>query len=469
MRSQMTPTHTTQRRVWRPLSLGLVPAALLLVLAGPAAALSFAPAAHHFPGRGPGAIAVGDLNGDGRPDVVTANALGDTVGVLLGNGRGGFATRAAFATGEGPVSVAVGDFNGDGRQDLVTANRDADTVSVLLGDGHGGFRARTDFIVGASPTAVAVGDFNADEKLDLVTSNADWSDGAANVLLGDGAGGFAPRIEVPTRPASYDIGTGDFNGDGRLDLATIATDDFDGLAGVLLGDGAGHFATMSTANTYLEPGALAVGDLNADGKPDLVTAETLEGTGNLDVFLGDGGGDFSTRRGRRIAREITCVALGDVNGDRRQDVVTAAGSSVLVLRGDGHGGLAKALAFPIGSRAEDAAVADLNRDGLQDLVTADYLDNSLTVLLNGPHAAPVLGGLSPVRGRAGDVITLSGAHFGARRGAGVVSFGNVGVTDYVSWGARQIKVTVPAGGTGRIKVTVRTVSGRSAAVYFRRL
>ena len=479
-RSQMAPTVPTRRRVWRalalvlaPSTLVLAPSALLLALgAGPAASLSFAPAAHYAAGRGPAAVAVGDFNGDGRPDVVSADSKGSAVGVLLGDGRGRFAPVVLFATGARPESVAVGDFNKDGNQDVVTADSKGRTLSVLLGDGSGGFAPRVDFGAGPLPVAVAVGDFNGDGKQDLVTANLDWSAGSASGMLGDGAGGFAPRIEVPTGPASYDVAVGDFNGDGRPDLATVVTDDLDGFAGVLLGDGTGHFSAMSTFFTSLEPVAVAVGDLNGDGRQDLVTAQRLEGSGELGVLLGDGSGGFTGAAGggRRISREVFCVALGDVSGDGRQDVVSAKGSMVIVLRGNGRGGLAKELDFPVGRGPSDVAVADLNGDGLRDVLTADYSAGSVSVLLNGPHVAPVLRGLSPARSPAGAVVTLSGSHFGSRQGAGVVRFGAVKANDYVSWSATRIEVKVPAGAAkGSITVTAKTVAGRSAARSFRRL
>ena len=487
MREHITPTDLIQRLLprpralaawrahaaWRAVVLSLACLPLLLVVgAAPAAAFSFAPAAHFAVGRGPAAVAVGDFNGDGRPDVATANAKGDAVSVLLGNGRGGFSSKTRFATGRGPESVAVGDFNGDGKQDLVTANGRAGTVSVLLGLGRGGFAAKADFGAGPMPVAVAVGDFNGDHKQDLVATDLDWEAGGASVLLGDGSGGFAPRIEVATGPADYDIAVGEFNGDGNADLATVVTDDFDGLAGVLLGDGTGHFSAMSSSSQYLEPVAIAVGDFNGDGRQDLVTAQRLEGRGEIGLLLGDGAGVFhgAAEGGMQISREVFCVAFGDLNGDGKQDVLSAKGSAVIVLRGDGRFDLAKEQDFPIGRSPSDVAVADLDRDGLQDVVTADYAAGSVTVLLNGPHEAPVLRGISPARGMAGAVVTLTGLRFGVRQGAGAVRFGSVKATGYVSWNSTKIKVRVPAGtAAGRVRVTVKTVAGRSRARCFRRL
>jgi hypothetical protein len=123
---------------------------------------SFGTATSFAVGSTPRSVAVGDFNGDGRPDLATANGGSSNVSVLLGNGMGSFGTATSFEVGSAPGSVAVGDFNGDGRPDLATANIGSSTVSVLLGNGTGSFGTATSFAVGLSPWSVAVGDFNAD-------------------------------------------------------------------------------------------------------------------------------------------------------------------------------------------------------------------------------------------------------------------------------------------------------------------
>ena len=436
--------------------------------AGSAAALSFVAPAFYVAGDGPAALAVADLNGNGTLDVVTADAEGDTVTVLLGDGTGGFVTAKHFATGSGPVEVAVGDLNGDGKKDLVTANSDADTVSVLLGDGAGGFGPKTDYATGTLPVAVAIGDFNGDGVKDLVT--ADRGDSAVSVLLGTG-GAFAARTDIPAGSNCLDVAVGDFDGDGHEDLAVAFYEAMeDSGAGVLLGDGAGHFAPMKSYLTSLEPRAIAVGDMNDDGAPDLVTAQSLEGTGEIGVFLGDGKGAFSPGARVRATRDLLCVTLGDLDGDGNLDVLSAKGAYVFFLRGNGRGGLSKEQDFAAGGHPADVASADLNGDGRQDLVTADYAKDAVGVRLSGPLSTPVMQSISPARGSAGAVVTLTGVHFGAGRGAGAVWFGTVKATSYLRWSDTAIKVRVPAAtAAGDVAVTVRTAAGISAARHFLRL
>jgi len=281
-------------------------------------------------GSAPDSVAVGDLNGDGHPDLVTANAGANTVSVLLGDGGGGFsaAPGSPFAVGSAPASVAVGDLNGDGHPDLVTANYGDNTDSVLLGDGGGGFSAApgSPFAAGPFPAWVAVGDLNGDGHPDLVTANSDTT---VSVLLGDGGGGFSAAPGSPFAVGAYpeSVAIGDLNGDGHLDL--VDADYGDNTVSVLLGDGGGGFSAApgSPFAVGAYPYSVAVGDLNGDGRPDLVTANAGDNT--VSVLLGDGGGGFSAAPGSPFAVGANpySVAVGDLNGDGHPDLVTANGGS----------------------------------------------------------------------------------------------------------------------------------------------
>ena len=288
-----------------------------------AEALAFLPATHYSTAQWPQAIAVADVNNDGIKDLVTAN-LGEvggsnTVSVLLGDGHGGFGAHADFATGADPESVAVGDFNGDGKQDIVTANFLDDTVSLLLGDGHGGFGAHADFATGTHPESVAVGDLNNDGKLDLVTANS--GSPTVSVLLGNGHGGFGAATDFATFESPVSVAVGDFNGDGGKDLVT-ADYSFNGAVSVLLGNGLGSFGAKTDVATETYPLSVAVGDLDHDGKQDLVTAGNQADT--VSVLLGNGSGGFGAHADFATGAAPCAVAVADCNGDGKLDVVTAS-------------------------------------------------------------------------------------------------------------------------------------------------
>jgi len=170
-------------------------------------------------GSEPSSVAIGDLNGDGRPDLAVANSgfLANTVSVLLGNGDGTFGSKTDFGTGGGSSSVAIGDLNGDGRPDLAVANESFFTVSVLLGNGDGTFGSKTDFGTGASPKSVAIGDLNGDARPDLAVANDNAN--TVSVLLGNGDGTFGAKTDFGTGDGPQSVAIGYLNNDGWPDLA----------------------------------------------------------------------------------------------------------------------------------------------------------------------------------------------------------------------------------------------------------
>jgi hypothetical protein len=178
---------------------------------------TFRPAVNYAVDGHPLSVAVGDFNGDGTPDVVTANYDTNTVSILQGNGDGTFQAAVNYAVGHSPRAVLVGDFRGDGESDLAIANRASNSVSVLLNNGNGTFQAAVNYPTGNGPLSLAAADFNQDGNLDLVTAN--WSSGTVSVLLGNGDGTFQTRLDYSSAGANpWSVATGDFNGDGYPDL-----------------------------------------------------------------------------------------------------------------------------------------------------------------------------------------------------------------------------------------------------------
>jgi hypothetical protein len=180
----------------------------------------------------PVSVAVGDFNGDGKPDLAVANAHDSSVSALLGNGDGSFQTHVDYATGGLPLSVAVGDFNGDGKPDLAVTNYNGDSVSVLLGNGDGSFQTHVDYGTGTGtgPYSVAVGDFNGDGKPDLAVTNSEDNsvsvltnsdDNSVSVLLGNGDGSFQTSMNYARGQGHGAVTVGDFNRDGAPDLAVL--------------------------------------------------------------------------------------------------------------------------------------------------------------------------------------------------------------------------------------------------------
>jgi hypothetical protein len=374
-------------------------------------------------------IAVGDFNGDGIPDLAVANYYSNSVTVLLGNGDGTFtATATSPATGGYPVSIAVGDFNGDGILDLAVSN-ESETVTVLLGNGDGTFTATaTSPATGYAPLAIAVGDFNGDGILDLAVTNGDWNStaGAVTILLGNGDGTFTATATSPATGYGPDaIAVGDFNGDGIPDLAVLNTCGINvttcdsgthaGSVTILLGNGDGTFTPAASPTTGINPWAIAVGDFNGDGIPDLAVANAC-GTdptcstyvGTVTILLGNGDGTFTaTAASPASGFQAGSIAVGDFDGDGIPDLAVAYGSTtgngavtVLLTETQTATALASGVALPVVSGAHQV-VASYPGDSDYDPST------SLPTILTGGASGATLTSPTPGSTLPGSSVTFT--------------------------------------------------------------
>jgi hypothetical protein len=305
--------------------------------------------------------------------------------------------RADFVTGTGPAVVAVGDFRGNGLMDVVTGNNDTvNTVSVLLGKGDGTFAAHVDYAVGAAPSGIAVGDFNGDGKLDIVVVYG-FNDARVAVLLGNGDGTFQePFKSTVAGFQGGSIAVGDFNGDGKLDVAVSDSDLTASGVDIMLGNGDGTFQAPVTYATAEDPRMVIVGDFNGDGKLDLATTNVDSET--ISVLIGNGNGTFQTHMDYSTAAVDGCISLaaGALSDNRRLDIVAACGSAVVVLISNGNGTFKAAKAYNVPALAYQVALGDFNGDGKLDVaVTNDGTYDMVSVLPgtgSGTLKAPVVFG-----------------------------------------------------------------------------
>ncbi len=323
-------------------------------------------------GQHPISVAIGDLNGDGKPDLAAANNASNDLSILFGDGAGGFSLAASLPAGNGPSAVEIADLDNDGIRDLVVASGQSNKVRVYRGLGGGAFAAAVGFVVGLGPVWIAVGDLNGDAQPDLAVANGTAS--SVSLLFGTGGTGaaaFAPAVTLPMAYQTKAVAIGDLNGDAKPDLA-IATN-IDKVV-VRYGNGLGDFTPSATFAADSGVNALVIADLNGDGARDIATSC---GTGaSVAVLINDGTGSFSAPLIIHLSTGLfgmpRSIVAGDWNGDGKMDLAVAEiAPRVALLMGNGVGGFAPHVDLMVGPACADLAAGDLDADGVLDLVVAD--------------------------------------------------------------------------------------------------
>lgn len=348
-------------------------------------------AAESYPlGTAPLAIASGDFNDDGKPDLAVANSGNGSadsggISILLGNGDGTFQPATNVNAGKNPGSVVAADLNGDGRVDLVVTNGDSSgQVGVLLGNGDGTFQPVVDYGAGNGLKAIALGDFNGDLRPDVVVANA--FDSTVSILLGDGDGSFQTHVDYKTGGVPGSIVVADFDGDGKVDLAVACSFGGSNVA-VLMGNGDGTFQASVPYDTgsAFGPVDVTVGDFNGDGKTDLIV-DFLVSVGidpprvnrRLDLLAGNGDGTFQLFKGVVASVGSGVLSAADFDGDGKLDVAL---NGLVFFPGNGDGTFQAPVVFPV-TPTGTLLTADLNRDKAPDLLIVDQTNNVVAVVLN---------------------------------------------------------------------------------------
>lgn len=359
-----------------------------------------------------------DFNNDGKLDLagVRNGGFGDVVVIALGSGDGTFQGARTYQAGESGaqlVGLVAADFNGDGKLDLAVPNSFDNTVSIFLGNGDGTFQPQLTFATGTYPVSVIAADFNGDGKTDLVVSG----NGGLSILLGNGDGTFQQHNDFFQAIAftTSSLAVGDFNADGKLDLA-FAAENNGGGPYIFLGNGNGTFQTPKGYATPGWPTSMTTADLNGDGKLDLIAAwtSTTSAAGGVSIFLGNGDGTFNASGNYTVGYSPVGVAVTDVNADGKLDLIVANGdiiepspyNNLAILLGNGDGAFQNGVNYSICSSSCNALpsgilAGDFNDDGEMDFA----------VPLTSGNVEIILQGAFPV-------MTLSGT---------IISFGNLAV------------------------------------------
>jgi hypothetical protein len=328
-------------------------------------------------GTAPQSIEAGDLNGDGRLDLVTANTNGNSISVLLQQGDGTFSTTN-YLIGANPTTIALGDINNDGKLDVVSSNLSSNNVSILLQQTDGSFGVSSAVLSVFTPTSIAIGDLNGDGKLDLVSTSGQL--GNISVFLQQANNTFNVSSDYPVGIAPIATAIGDLNGDGRLDI--IVANSGSNSVSVLLQNANGKFKDQIEYAVGLYPTSVSVGDLSNDGKLDIVSANST--SNNVSVLLQQVGGSYSTTT-YSVGNSPYSVVVGDLSGDGKLDIVSAnrTDDTTSVLTQQANGNFA-ANTYTVGDNPYSVVLGDLNSDGNLDLASVNSantpLGNSVSIL-----------------------------------------------------------------------------------------
>jgi hypothetical protein len=425
-------------------------------------------------------VITADVNADGNLDLLVGNRISNKISVMLGTGTGGFGAGIAFSAGGSPNSIATADFNADSKLDIAVANGLSGSVGVLIGTGSGSFGSSTDFAVGTFPTTVVTADFNGDTKPDLATTN--YTSSNLSVLLNNGSGGFGPPANLVAGDGTS-LAVADFNRDGKPDIVT--TNSSSNNASVLLNNGSGGFGSRTDFTVGGRPLSVATGDVNADGNPDMAVANSnLSITGNnISLYLGNGLGSFSALIAIPVnsTSSVSTIAMGDLNGDGKADIVAANQSTStnngVILLSTGSGIFAPPTIFSTRGLSSKITLADVNGNSKLDIISANQSSNTISVLLgagNGTFGAAttIAAGRNPSSVYVSDLNADGKPDLAV--GTGYVFGNSVSVLLGNGLGSFSVSATVAVGGqpqsavandfNGDDKIDLATANGQANTV-----
>lgn len=345
-------------------------------------------------GDGSGHLVLADVNGDGKLDLLSQHLLQHVVTIQLGDGVGNFtkAPGSPISLAYAPGDIKVGDVNGDGFPDLGVTNSERNTIDIFLGNGAGNFSLSSGSPFRISPDSefkaqlLQFLDINEDGQLDIVVTNNQQN--SIYTLLGNGRGSFTsgPSTTFPARTGRYSFAFGDLNGDGHPDIAIASSNDSEssqaGNIVLLRGNGKGDFRALSDITAPSNVRYLTLADLNGDGRSDLALVYGGNRSCQLATLINQGNGKFATGSNYHFGKAAFGLVAVDVNQDRRSDLVIATVDSVTVLL-NGDRGFAPAAGSPFhaGPGAYHLAIGDVNHDGKPDVAASSFEGKTATILI----------------------------------------------------------------------------------------
>ncbi|MEW6130961.1 MAG: VCBS repeat-containing protein [Acidobacteriota bacterium] len=322
-------------------------------------------------GEGRQALALGDLNGDNKPEIVAVNRQNNSITILANNGKGAFGLKGSYATGLVPQAVVLGDLNNDKKLDMVIANSGSNTISIFVGTGDGRFIKKTDYSTGAIPFSLAVADLNNDRTVDLMVANRYGN--SVSIFLGTGEATFRLFTDYPTHPLPNYFSAADFNGDGKMDFAVASS--FNHTITFYWGKGNGLFLRGVSLMKSKNQLGVFVADLNHDGKPDVIEANRQTGTLAISFGFQNDGSESESALAYPLSKGRVCATTGDLNYDGIMDIVVASSGdypnyagSITVLLGRNENKFLINNRFLSGYATHCVFLCDVDGDNILDIV-----------------------------------------------------------------------------------------------------
>ena len=370
--------------------------------------IAFGPRQAITSGAGSYCVAAGDINADGRLDLVTANSSANSLAYWLGQPAGGFSARTLVNSVTGASCVAIANVTGGPSPDLIATNFTSSTLTLwtdaLVGGGGAALPTPTVLQAGPSPFWVVAADLNNDGRNDLAVANFGAS--TVSLLIAKPDGSFEPRRTVGIGSGSLALVAADFNGDGRVDLAAGNFANF--TISVLLNTGNANFAPRVDYACGGTPRGLTAADVNGDSRPDLLCANNDDGS--IAVLLCNADGTFAPAETFDVGVSPQSIGAGDLNNDGWTDLVVAnfQSGTLSVLPGLGNGRFRAPLSVNVGSQPACVVLADLSRDGLLDVACAGF-QSEMSLLTNQTEVLRFTLQPEPASGAPGSVVRLTAA------------------------------------------------------------
>lgn len=426
---------------------------------------SFAPKIDSLTDLHPNGLAIADYDGDGKPDIATANnysitGLPASVSILRNTGVAGtisFASRFDLTTGVLTYAIAEGDLDGDGKPDLISSSVVDKTISIFKNTSTVGnitFAPKIDYATGSDPFSIGVNDFDGDGKPDIAVVN--YLSNTLSIYKNTSAGGnisFAPKVDIATAFGPKCLAVGDLDGDGKPDLA-IANELSNNMSTFRNTSTPGNisFAAKNDFATSNAPIGIAIGDLNNDGKADIAVSNSAIVT--FSVFKNNstsGAISLSPKLDFFSNGDGYLIAISDLNGDGKPDIILP-GSNMYVSQNVSSGSTISfnaAVTFNLSYQTAFAvSVADLDGDGKNDLSGAIF-SGTIVSMLRNRNNEPYLFDFFPKTAATGDTVFITGSNF---TGTISVKFGGVPTANFIVIDSAHIKAVVGTGASGAVSV-----------------